>query len=158
MKRTWTISLVAVAAGFAIYACSPKFNTVQPAASLTEKLNTIINDWASMTPAYNELCYSALPELGVRVRYERAKSELALTIVEGIVGKKAFLKGPHTDGIDCSSATFGYYNPAFLMQLKAVLKTTLDNKIFVDKFQPFYDAELKGLFAYFLSFLRGGHQ
>jgi hypothetical protein len=156
MKRTLKIILLTVATGLAVYACSPKMNLTKSAASMTEKLMNINSNWSSMTPTYDDLCPSYLPDLGVRVRYDRAKPELAKAIVEGIVGKKAFLKGPHANGVDCSSASFGYYDPAFLTQLQEVLKTTLGSKVFVDKFGATYDAELKGyLRTYYLSYEAG---
>ena len=151
--RVLPILLLPLITCLAIYACSPKANQAKSTISLTEKLIYISNNWSSMTPTYNSLCDSYLPDLGVRVRYERAKPELALVIVESIVGKKAFLKGPHAEGINCSSTSFGYYSPVFLVELQEVLKTTLSNKAFVDKFQALYDAELKQyLRTYYLSF------
>jgi hypothetical protein len=140
------------------YACSPKLNLTSNSAMLTEKLNNIVANWDSMSPEVsNSTCTSYLDDVGVRIRYMRAKPELGLFVVESIVGKKAFVKGPHTRGVNCSSdSSFGHYDPAFINRLQEVLKLTFNSKVFVDRFQPFYDQELKQyLRTYYLSYQTG---
>lgn len=90
--------------------------------------------------------------MGVQVRYQRAQPELGLFVVESVLGMKAFVKGPHVQGIDCSSMnSFGHYNPAFLKRLHKIVDLTFSNKRFTSNFQPIYDAELK---SYLRNFYR----
>jgi hypothetical protein len=139
-------------------ACSPSAALISSSASLTEKLSTIASNWGDMT-SYDPHsdCFTYIPEVGVRARYQRARPELGLFIVESMVGKKAFLKGPHGRGMDCASEeAFGYYNPAFLRQLHSMVEMTVSNSAFASRFQPFYDEELRGyLRTFYLSYKIG---
>jgi hypothetical protein len=139
-----TIGLVIIAISLH---CSPKMNVTVSAQSLSEKLNTIKDNWQNMAPASDEGYRGAetgIPERGIRGRYFVAKSALGKKMVEEIVGENAFLSGPHADEIDYSSATsFGHYNPEFLKKLHQKLSATFDNPIFVKGFQSFYEEHLK---------------
>jgi len=140
------------------FACSPSAALLSSSETLTEKLSTIASNWGDLN-SYDphSSCFSYVPEVGVRVRYLRARPELGLFVVESMVGKKAFLEGPHVQGIDCSSeASFGYYNPAFIQRLHDMAELAFSNPRFVSRFESFYDAELKNyLRTYYLSYETG---
>ena len=72
------------------------------------------------------------------------KKVLSKTVLESIVGEKAFLSGPHEMGINYNSAEeFGHYNPDFLTKLTETLTSVFSNKLFVDNTQALYNNQLK---------------
>ncbi|GJM33843.1 MAG: hypothetical protein DHS20C18_28440 [Saprospiraceae bacterium] len=153
-----TTFIIGLTLGLIVYACSPRLNPGISSLSLVEKLNAATSSWESITSQAPESYeFTWIPDLGVRGRYQMAKSVLSKKMVEAIVGEKAFLSGPHTDEINYSSATaFGHYNPKFLTQLHKVLENTYHNKTFVAGFQSFYDQELKGyLRTFYLTYEAG---
>ena len=140
------------------FACSPSAALLSSSATLTEKLSAVAANWDNMTdydPHGN--CFTYVPEVGVRARYQRSKPEMGLFIVESLVGKKAFLKGPHTQGVDCSDEyAFGYYNPVFLTELQSIVNLTFSNPQFVNRFQSLYDRALRTyLRNFYLSYTVG---
>jgi len=128
-----------------------------PSKRLSEKINLMAADWEKMQNAaqlgYKDI-QSWLPKRGIRGRYQIAKKVMSKTSIESIVGEKAFLIGPHEDGISYTSAKeFGRYNPDFLMKLQRILTEIFNNKIFVARTQKLYDSQLKQyLRTYYLAY------
>jgi hypothetical protein len=144
MKRITTF-FTGLALSIFICACAVQKTVDFSAYSLTEKLISAASNWEIMTSvAPNSIAYTRIPQLGVRGRYNVAKSVLSKAMLESIVGEKAFLNSIHEGGMDYfQSKDFGRYNPAFLTKLQEHLTGIYANKIFVDNFQAFYDQELK---------------
>lgn len=145
--------------GFLVLACTRKVGV--SSEELRGKINLTIIDWEDLrfsTDLSYESIHSWLPESGIRGRYQIAKKVLSKSVLERIVGEKAFLSGPHESGINYDSRDFGRYNPAFLTKLKGQLSTLYSNKIFIDKVQSFYDKELKQyLRTYYLAYEAGAN-
>jgi hypothetical protein len=93
-------------------------------------------------------------KVGIRGRYKVFKRDLSKSILESIVNEKAFLKGPHSEGLNFESKdTFGYYNPKFISKLQQRLNFLFNNQAFVENTQNFYDENLKQyLRTYYLSY------
>lgn len=145
--------------GLIALACTRKLGISSEA--LNEKVDLTIKDWdeakAEADLSYENI-HSWLPERGIRGRYEIAQKVLSKAILENILGENAFLNGPHENGINYNSRTFGYYNPAFLNKLKGQLVALYSNKIFVSSAQSFYDRELKQyLRTYYLAYEVGAN-
>jgi hypothetical protein len=100
--------------------------------------------------------HTYLEESGVRGRYFVVKKVMGLSVVEQLVGEKAFLNGPHQGVVDFGSTSFGHYNPQFLGKLHDMLEETLDSQGFVQLLQPLYDRDLKRyLQTFYLSYELG---
>lgn len=156
MKRS-TFSLSLLLLGVLIYSCSPKLDRSTSSLQLTEKLSNLAANWKQLladAPMQND---TRIPELGVRGRYQSAKSVLGKNLVETITGEQVYLSGPHDKSINYYSATdFGRYNPKFLTKLQSILSNIYSNQAFVSNFQAFYDQELKQyLRTYHLSYEAG---
>lgn len=125
--------------------------------NLQQKIKFIASNWSSLY-SNADLSYehidSWLPEVGIRGKYAAMKTNLSKAILEGIVQEKAFVSGPHGNGITFRSLNeFGHYNPKFLTKLQAQLTPLLNNKAFVNNVQAYYDEQLKQyLRIYFLSY------
>ena len=119
------LALSGLAFGILVYSCSPKTNPGTGTANqtLSDKIDATVSNWESLSDEGSERAYeiyhSWVPERGVRGRYHYAKSYLSKELIEGIVGEKAFLSGPHSEGVNFTSETaFGHYNPKFVTELK----------------------------------------
>lgn len=147
-----------LAAGMVLAHCSPKLNPTSSAASLSEKIKATASNWDEMAAAtkYNDRD-TYIPERGIRGRYQIASQRLGKEVLEGIVGEKAFVSGPHTAGVNYfSNSTFGHYNPEFLQSLQKMLASTFASSTFVKSLQPLYDRELKQyLQTYYLTYAVG---
>ncbi len=159
MKRK-TLLLFALAIGLAFFAC-----TTKPGFSLerlSDKIKLTVADWQNMS-ANTRLDYESIsswiPESGIRGRYQIASQVLGKSVLESIIGEKAFLSGPHEQGVNYNSAReFGRYNPKFLTKLHTSLASLFSNKIFVDNAQALYDRELKRyLRTYYLAYEAGAN-
>ncbi|MCB9082126.1 MAG: hypothetical protein H6555_10490 [Lewinellaceae bacterium] len=141
-----------------LFACSPNFNLGVSTSMLSEKLTYIAGDWGRLNadPSISqEVTY--IPEVGVRGRYIAVEKVLGKKVVEGIVGEKAFVKGPHQGQLDFKSrGSFGYYSPTFLTRLQSLLVQAYQNSVFVKTFQSFYNQELRQyLRTYYLTYQAG---
>ncbi len=155
-----TLLSTTLAIGLGIFAC-----TTKPGLSserLSDKIKLTVADWQNMAANArldHESISSWVPESGIRGRYQIARQVLSKAVLEGIIGEKAFLNGPHAQGINYNSARdFGRYNPKFLNQLQKSLARLFNNKIFVDNAQALYDKELKQyLRTYYLAYEAGAN-
>ena len=155
-----TLLITALATALGIFACTtkPGFSSER----LNDKIKLAVADWQNMSANANlepESIKSWVPESGIRGRYQIAKQVLSKSVLESILGEKAFLSGPHEDGMDYnSSRKFGHYNPKFLTELQKHLANLYSNKIFVDYAQALYDSELKQyLRTYYLAYEVGAN-
>lgn len=159
MKRK-TLLISALAIGLGIFACTtrPGFSSER----LGDKIRLTVADWQNMNANARldpEIISSWIPESGIRGRYQIAKQALGKSVLESIIGEKAFLSGPHKEDINYNSARdFGRYNPKFLTKLHTSLASLFSNKIFVDNAQALYDQELKRyLRTYYLAYEAGAN-
>ena len=150
-----TLFITTLATALSIFAC-----TTKPGYSserLSEKINLTVAGWQNMRSTADlnpESINSWIPESGIRGRYQIAKQVLSKSVLESIIGEKAFLSGPHGEDMDYNSARkFGRYNPKFLTNLHKSLSSLFSSKIFVDNAQALYDSELKQyLRTYYLAY------
>jgi hypothetical protein len=117
------------------------------------------DDMTSETDLSPDNIHSWIPEVGVRGRYEIAKSVLGKHTLEGIVGEPVFLSGPHSGEMDFTSKTeFGYYNPAFITGLHEMLAGIFSNRKLVKKTQKFYNLHCRTyLRTYYLAYDAGAN-
>lgn len=131
--------------------------------NLKTKAEAIFGNWAALdnwANLYNPSSQSYIsmktyvPERGIRGKYAMMKSDLSKNILQEIIGEKIFLLGPHTEGINLNSqATFGHYNPVFLLKLNEHLNVLYQDDSFVAAAQSIYDEEFRNYFRlYYLSY------
>ena len=141
-------------------ACSLQRSSTKKDSSIEElqqNINLTVSNWDKIISTADlsyENIKSWLPERGIRGRYELFKKYLSKSILENIVGEKAFLEGPHVEEINFNSLkTFGKYNPVFLTKLGNKLKVLFANETFIKNTQSLYDSRLKKyLQVYYLSY------
>ena len=118
------------------------------APGLGAVLATVSAEWESLREEADldpQAIASWVPESGIRGRYAIVKPMLSLSVLERLIGEKAFLSGPHGEQVDFTSATeFGRYNPVFIDKLQAQLAGLFASEAFVLAVQPLYDAQLQG--------------
>lgn len=155
-----TLLSTTLAITLAIFACTtkPGFSSER----LSDKIKLTVADWQNMSANArldHETISSWVPESGIRGRYQIAKQVLSKAVLESIIGEKAFLSGPHEQGVNYNSAReFGRYNPKFLTKLQKSLASLFSNKVFVDNAQALYDSELKQyLRTYYLAYEAGAN-
>lgn len=143
-------------------------NTTTPISSetvtlLSNRIKRIGVDWNHMQSNTNvdyEVVQSWVPEVGVRGRYFIAKEVMGKSVIEGIVGEKAFVSGPHAYGVSyTSNKDFGRYNPKFLTKLEQMLEKAFSNQMLVNQFQSVYDSQLQQyLRTFYLSYEVGANK
>ncbi len=114
---------------------------------LSDRCTNLTSNWIQLSDIADlsrDNIQSWLPDKGIRGRYEIAKTELSLLIVEQLVGEKVFIAGPHDKFINYKCQNdFGRYNPVFLSKLHKMLSLLFKNKEFVAATEGFYNQELK---------------
>lgn len=143
-----------------VLGCTPKgliTNPVEDHSQLKENINSCNSNWTSLQASANldvDNIVSWLPESGVRGRYEIAKKYLSKSVLEKIIGQKAFVKGPHSTDMNFKSLkTFGHYNDKFILKLHAQLKVLFADPRFISNTKSLYDKELKNyLRTYYLAY------
>ncbi len=156
MKKTLTY-VRGMLLGFAFYAITLGMDTHLSAQSLTDQMKVVESNWIDLVTTIHDAPDTYLPEVGVRGRYHAVKGLIGKKVVEGIVGEKVFLSGPHEDEMNFNNAgEFGRYNPQFLTTLRAMLTEVYANRFLVELFQPLYDRELRRyLRTYYTTFEKG---
>lgn len=157
--KTQKLFFFGLLAGLFIISCTRQLGG--SSKDLQKRVERTAKEWSELSASADlsyENIHSWVPESGIRGRYEIARSVIGKSVLETIIGEKAFLSGPHDDGINYDSREFGYYNPAFLNKLKTQLTTLSTYKILVDQVQPFYDRELKQyLRTFYLAYAHGAN-
>lgn len=122
---------------------------------LKQKVILTFSNWDKIisSPDLSNQYIEYWSKIGFRGRYKVFKKYLSKSVLENIVGEKAFLNGPHLDDFNFNSLDkFGHYNPIFLTKLHQKLNILFANEAFIKKTQAFYDENLKqSLRVYYLS-------
>lgn len=84
-------------------------------------------------------------DVGIRYKYLLLKDYVNIKTLGKLAGVPVFSKGPHSVEVNYNANEFGYYNPAFLAKVKAALKKGMNNTVFNNLAQTFYNNELKGM-------------
>ena len=122
----------------------------------TTKLKSIINfciiNWESL---YNNsgIKKGYVENVGVRGRYGMLKNSIGVSVLESLFGEDVFVSGPHQNGMNYNSNTFGRYNSKFIARVFMEFKEMFKDKGFINSTQQLYDSQLKRyLRTYYISY------
>lgn len=85
-------------------------------------------------------------DVGLRSKYAMARKYASLELLEAAFGQSVFVRGPHQGDMDFNSNTsFGYYNPAFLRDVKETIEAALQHPGFAKVAKGVYEKHFKSM-------------
>ena len=126
----------------------PKVKQISDADPMVYKLMEIGFMWDFLSQDYEPVMERDDTWLtsGFRSKYATAKKYASLEIIETAFGIPVFVRGPHNGDMNFNSKTsFGYYNPAFISELKSAIEIALKNTVFKRVIKQTYQQYFKGM-------------
>lgn len=113
-----------------------------------EKLKQLTYIWDILDSEYTPVWEKDATWLrvGLRSKYALAKKYASLEMMETAFDCPVFVKGPHKREMDFySSSSFGYYNPEFILKLRASIRKALSDPLFTKVLKQVYNTYFKSM-------------